>query len=214
MLLFKIGSITQHECKMFDVVYYINLKHRTDRRAQIEEELCRVGWGPISQRIEAVYIPEHGALGALKSHILVLETLLASTFTSAAILEDDCSFKFNPNTLLDKFQAEHTSHSLWDVVLMAAGLFKYELYKPYASRVLDAQTASAYIITREFAKELLDLWYKTVDSLEKTRAHEFCLDISWKVLQPSNKWFCLEPKPAYQRPSYSDIEKRDVNYGV
>jgi hypothetical protein len=42
---------------------------------------------------------------------------------------------------------------------------------------------------------------------------EGCCDQSWKVLQPHNNWYIFNPKLGYQRPGYSDIEKRLVNYG-
>ena len=38
------------------------------------------------------------------------------------------------------------------------------------------------------------------------------VDIYWKLLKPIDNWFIFKKTLGYQRPSYSDIEKKDVDY--
>lgn len=75
-----------------DVVYYINLDKRTDRRAQMEAELENVGWSEITTRFSAIANPTAPYLGSLQSHITVLRNFLASNHSRALILEDDVVF--------------------------------------------------------------------------------------------------------------------------
>ena len=42
----------------------------------------------------------------------------------------------------------------------------------------------------------------------------FAIDIQWKQLQQRDRWYVLYPLTVIQREDYSDIEKRQVNYGA
>jgi glycosyl transferase family 25 len=200
---------------MFKRVYYINLAHRTDRREQIESELDALKWREIAVRVEAVHRPERGALGCLLSHITALRMFLEepAEITSAVILEDDCMFRPDALTEINAFLAEHRP-SDWDVLMLASNTWAEETYKPYATKILNAQTAAAYAITRPFAKSLLAYWERTVPFFEFKEVKYPQCDMTWKILQPQNRWYCLLPKAATQRQSYSDIENRVVFYGV
>jgi hypothetical protein len=89
------------------------------------------------------------------------------------------------------------------------------------SRVINASTASAYIVTRKFAPVLLSKFAGSVNNLSKFRSSPkevvnsfFALDILWKELQITHKFLTTVPAMAFQHPSYSDILQRDADYGV
>jgi hypothetical protein len=51
--------------------------------------------------------------------------------------------------------------------------------------------------------------------LEATKnVPNYANDTYWKRLQPNSQWFIFRPKMGLQAPSFSDIEQKDVNYGV
>ena len=57
----------------FDIIYVINLKHRTDRLESIMKELSTMGVDEKKiVRINAIYNKEFGALGCAQSHRLAL----------------------------------------------------------------------------------------------------------------------------------------------
>jgi hypothetical protein len=91
---------------------------------------------------------------------------------------------------------------------------------PYLKKVYDGQCCSSYVVTRQFAPILLQLWEEASHLLEEYISknnktyHFYCLDIAWKQLQPQNHWFVVEPKFGLQRESYSDIEKKIVFHKV
>lgn len=201
-------------------VYYINLAHRVDRRAQIDAELVRLGWTDVT-RIDAVHVPERGALGCAQSHVLALKAFLATATATTTdyciIAEDDVAFVRDPRPDLERFFADFTPLS-WDVCMLASNTV-VELPvqdHPYVTRVINAQTTSCYAVNRAFAPTLLAAFEESATRLRLTEAWTAaaCMDILWKRLQPVSRWYCLNPRAAIQRPSYSDIEKRVTNYGV
>ena len=196
-------------------MYYINLAHRTDRRAETEAELAALGWTDVAVRVEAVHVPERGALGCLRSHICALRQFVEDPAepATAVIMEDDCIFRPDCLVQIRQFLEEHGPAD-WDVLMLASNTLAAATYKSYAMKVLNAQTTAAYALTRSFAKGLLKFWERTTPMFHNPSiAYPHC-DMTWKVLQAQNRWFCLEPKAAIQRAGYSDIERRHTNYGV
>jgi hypothetical protein len=194
-------------CKrpMFDWVYYINLRHRTDRLVEIQTELEKVGVSDKATRIEAVYTPENGAKGCGQSHILALETFLASSHKNALILEDDFQWTTDPRLSISMC-LQH--HSEWDVIMLAANTLNSTYHSPWAVKIESAATTSGYAITRTFAQILLNYW-KHIAPITKPSV---ACDENWRDLQPSSNWLCLSPKVGHQRKSYSDIAKRIVDF--
>jgi hypothetical protein len=47
---------------------------------------------------------------------------------------------------------------------------------------------------------------------EPTKTKLYSLDIYWKKMQPQYFWYMIIPPTVFQYESYSDIEKRVVNY--
>jgi hypothetical protein len=83
-------------------------------------------------------------------------------------------------------------------------------------RALDVQTASGYMIHKDFLDTLINHYTVTQPQLEITRGREtrFICDQSWKVLQPHHTWLFFKQRIGKQRKSYSDIEKSMKDYGV
>jgi hypothetical protein len=203
-----------------DVLYYINLDKRTDRRAELEGEFRRMNI-PASKivRISAVAKPKAGALGCSMSHCIALERFIASGHSTCCIFEDDFEFTADPWTV------RQTLLSLATVpfdVCMISGYVKQSEPTAYPSleRILNAQTASGYIVSRAFAPTLLRNFREGVPHLEagfrRTGAEDppYCVDQYWKRLQPPSRWYITIPKLGKQRASYSDIEQKKVSYTV
>jgi hypothetical protein len=109
----------------------------------------------------------------------------------------------------------------FDLVMLAGNFFRMEQTSwPFLRKVLDGQTASGFLITREFAPKLIQCLAESTKLLDdwhqKTgeKKHEYCNDIYWKKLQPVSNWYALYPKTGLQRESYSDNEYKVTNYGV
>lgn len=205
-----------------DAVYFINLDHRTDRLAEIQKEVSEMGF-PAEKvhRISAIWKPEIGSLGCALSHIKALNTFLQSNSDTCLILEDDFMRTIDINFMKFLFKDLFETVKEFDVVMLAGKVFQKDSSNSFFfHRVQDAQTTSAYLITRAFAPKLkqnleeaaqgIESWY----TQHKKPSHEYCIDIYWKKLQPVSRWYIVNPKIGLQRESYSDIENKTTNYRV
>lgn len=206
--------------EFIDHIYFINLDHRYDRAQDFYKMMKRIGiMEDHITRISGIFEPLNGALGCTKSHIKVIETFLESDYKRCCILEDD--FDFLSKEGLEAFCSEiqTVDPKEWDMILFSGVVFKDEPSSySFLRRISDVQTSSSYILTRDYAPvlltnmkegaEALDIYFKGTGRI----IGDYCLDIYWKSLQKKDKWFLSEPILGYQRPSYSDIQKKDVDY--
>jgi hypothetical protein len=205
-----------------DAIFFINLDHRTDRLQQIEDEMKKIGF-PYQKihRVSGIYKPEIGALGCGLSHIKVMDIILESNYSTCLVFEDDFSFTLDINYCKFLLRNFFESKREFDFVMLGGKIMKHESTdSSFLHKILDAQTSSAYIIQKSYARvirdtlqegmKLLEDWY----NIHKKPNHDYCLDIYWKQLQVVDKWFVFHPKMGIQRESYSDIERRMTDYGV
>lgn len=170
-------------------------------------------------RIPATHMPKRGALGCSLSHIKALETFLESTHSECCILEDDFIFVLGQWQVASLFKTLLTVP--YDVCLLAANVLRSEPTEhAFLRKVDDAQTTAGYCVSKAYARTLLANFKEGAAKLKEgfetdgKKEPRFCLDIFWKSLQPTAKWYVVNPKMGIQRESYSDIEERSVRYGV
>ena len=199
-------------------LYYINLKHRVDRKNHIIKELEKINY-PKSQihRIEAIK-HEDGATGCGFSHIKALEMAYKTHNNEndyVIILEDDFTWIQKPNLTLKILQDVLNKKELNVILLAGRGSWENDPKYKYLSKVYHSQTSSGYIIRIGYIPKLLNLWRKDMSERNTTKKyiHDTCIDQSWKQLQHED-WYITDPKLGYQWSTYSDIEKYHVNYGV
>jgi len=208
-----------------DTIYYINLDHRVDRNNDFLNCMNDLNI-PLTkiQRIPAIYIPKLGALGCTKSHILALETFLASDSKICMICEDDFMYKnkesfnsditkfFETGLDFDIVQLSYNTNQYNNCVVYKASDTNYDFIK----RAEITITASSYIITKQFAQKLLENFKESAHLHTESgiRTHEYCHDIYWNKLKPVSLWYLIYPPISYQRESYSDIENINVDYNT
>lgn len=212
--------------------WFINLDKRPDRRAQVERHLRACGWP--SARFAALEDPLGGAVGCTRSHCAVLRAFLAQPGSGAdrlcLVLEDDVVFP-RSDLLLQAVRAflylrtgRDGSEDDWDVLLLGAAnagpLFlppaaEAGRLPPFCARLRRAQTTTAYLVRGAYVPTLLA---NMEDGLARLQAHpdqraQFAVDRHWFPLQAQDRWFLLLPPAcALQRPDFSDIEQREVDY--
>jgi hypothetical protein len=90
----------------------------------------------------------------------------------------------------------------------------------FLHKVRDAQTTAGYCVAKRTPRTLLANFKissaKLKEAFETTGKKEprFCLDMFWKSLQPTARWYVFNPKMGIQRDSYSDIEERSASYAT
>jgi len=116
--------VTDHPfLKLVDAIYVINLEHRTDRRAEMQAQLARIGLGYDDPRVTlfaavkpsgAGNFPNIGSRGCYMSHLEILRDAHAKGLDNVLILEDDADF----TSLLSEGSPEKISQiqqSSWDM---------------------------------------------------------------------------------------------------
>lgn len=183
--------------------YYINLKHRSDRRDHVLEELRQLAIPPDRiHRVEATQMTE-GWRGCRLSHMKALREVQHRTEPWACILEDD-------------FQVVSIRRDLYKVIKMAphqaqvvclSSNIQDQSWSPWIGlrRLTCGLCCSAYLIRPSYAKVLLAHWTNHPDDP---------IDMSWQALQKTDGFYVIQPKMAKQRPSYSDIEQRYTDYSA
>jgi hypothetical protein len=201
-----------------DVLYYINLDYRTDRRLEFLDWIEESGFPENKvERIQAVATPLRGHIGCLLSHIKTLETFLASGKEICLVFEDDYK-PVDLKTFWGNFDKLFSCNKKFDIVLCSYNVLKSENTEvDFLHRVSHSYTSSGYLITRTFAPRLLENFKEAVQNIlniemvTKQKCNEFCLDVHWAKLMPTSEWFCFYPKIGIQRESFSDIDNVYVN---
>lgn len=193
--------------EVLDAILYINLAHREDRKEHILNEIKKINPSlDRVHRIDALYVPKQGSLGASMSHIKALELMVKHPeWERCAIFEDDFTFSSNASTELKAL----LSCTDFDVLLLGVGTMAYdEIGDQHIIRVLSSQTASGYIVHRNYLEVLLENFYTGFDLLLwGVRPENACLDMYWKRLMPDSRWYTTRNQIGYQYANFSDIEK-------
>jgi len=212
--------MTANSCLPYiDAILYINLDHRSDRMDHVLQEIRKIDPSlSKTHRINAEYVPEHGALGCTKSHIKALQLFMKHPeWKNCLILEDDFTFVSSlpeevNQQIVDLFQG----CSMYDIIMLAHGIYSFSsepTSSPQVQRILCAQTTSGYILNRDYLPTLLHNFQESCENLEINGKSSWgCLDMHWKRLQPQGKWFAYHTRIGYQYESYSDVENYVANY--
>jgi len=203
-----------------DIIYYINLDHRTDRNNQFLDEIKKIDFPSNKvKRISAIY-HDKGAIGCSKSHINTLMDFIQSPHNTCIIFEDDFEFTVSKKEFKTQLYNIFNNNIDFDVILLAGHVINMvpSGYN-FINKINNAQTTSGYIVTKKFAKNyLLNNFIEGEKLLENSylnnnyKEYDYAIDQYWKKLQPDGKWYICNPKVGKQRASYSDIIKGNVNY--
>lgn len=187
--------------------FYINLMTRTDRDTEFREEIKKMKI-PIKQ-VKKVYgsKAKKGFIGCAMSHLRALQIGLSTNSRFICIFEDDFQLTSNIEEYIkkiDMFWDEFTDANV--LMLQMNPLQLCETHNSNLFKVESALCAAGYMVKRSYIPSLIK---NIMDSLKK----KIPVDVGYTRIQ-SHGWYTFVPTMGKQRPSYSDIEKRFVNYGV
>ena len=192
--------------------FYINLEHRTDRKAHVEEQLKNMGIN--ATRFNAIKM-ENGAIGCSMSHLKLLQLAQQNKLDHILIVEDDITF-LDPElfkTQFKKFMELHNNN--WDVILFGGNnMPPYENIDETCIKVSRCQTTTGYLVNGLYINALLtNIKMGLHNLIQHPENHKnFAIDKFWFVLQKMSRWYLITPPTVVQRQDYSDIEKRITNY--
>jgi GR25 family glycosyltransferase involved in LPS biosynthesis len=193
-------------------ILYINLENRPDRNTHALQELSKLGITPT--RINAVKNTS-GALGCTLSHIKSIEYAKKNNFKEVFICEDDITF-LNPQLLLENLnKMEKNADMDWDVLIIGGNNCPpYQKITDYCIRIYNNQTTTGYIVRSHYYDILIKNMKESAKQLmiDPQNKQQYAIDMYWKSLQRSGKWYMIIPPTVIQYEDYSDIERRVVNY--
>lgn len=193
-------------------VFYINLEHRTERRAHIEAEFAKLDLTRFT-RVRAT-LDDNGALGCAKSHLGVLRSWVPTADRLLMICEDDCTF------LLDRKALDHlintfASDPRIDVLCLAFNARNGVSVTREFAITSDTQTTSCYIAKPHVIDELTLSAEKSVTSLAQGLPEQkAAIDVVWKEVQRDVCFAIPNKRAAIQYESYSDVQKTQTSYNV
>lgn len=193
-----------------DLVIYINLNVRTDRREAMEKELARVRVpeGKIL-RWEATRNTKAPVLGCTMSHIAALEYIasLPPTVQNILILEDDFSFIDDVSLVNASLKAflEYPREN-WDFALLYYTVLQKADYNDLVSIAIMVLGAAGYLVNRSAVPLLIENLKESAAKFAKSgsvmlHAH----DVYWHHIMKREKTFYFNKTLGYQRRSYSNI---------
>lgn len=184
-----------------DLCYVLNLPNRVDRRATIGDHLTH-------HKIEFEFydaIPDEiGWKGLIKTiRRLFIEIYQGTTYNNVLVFEDDAKFLYDPHGVMNKCMNDLPQNYM----MLQLG---YNLLAPVA-RVADniisirsSYSTHAILYSREAMAEILSA----------TALEDEPYDIAlMKKLQVMGRCFGVYPRLCTQRAGYSDIEKKDIDWG-
>lgn len=205
----------------------INLKHRADRRAECITEMKKLDLNEDQfSFFEAKHSPEYGGVGCAQSHAMALsDYLFRDERPYVLIMEDDFCLRDDAKPL-PIFEKLKQFGPLWDVYLLAhnGALPIGGTTIENSFRVVNSQTTSGYLVNRNYVHNLIARFFYGAEMLRASAGLPqplktytkgvFSCDMIWKSLQVDDRFWATLPPLAFQRPSFSDIEKVNVDYKV
>ena len=193
-------------------VFYINLTERADRRAQVEQQLSKVGL-PNFNRFNAIKLP-NGALGCSMSHLKCLQLAKERNLDHILIVEDDIIF-LNPGIFIGQLNKFLQNNKEWDVLLIAGNnVPPYRIVDDTCVQVSWCQTTTGYLIRKQYYDTLIANIKKGINMLIREPKNKimYAIDKYWLSLQKKDTWLLLVPLTVSQREGYSNIENCVTNF--
>lgn len=196
-----------------DMVFYINLEERTDRREFIEKELQEYGITNY-ERFNA-HSHTNGIVGCGRSHESVLRIAKERKYKRILILEDDFTF------LVPKNEFEENMNKLknvkFDVCFLSYNLQEYSEVDEYdfLLKAIKSLSASGYIINEHYYDKLINELEISMPLLEETNYQWiYANDVIWHKFQLVDNYYCFKTRIGKQREGYSNTTYRYENYNV
>jgi hypothetical protein len=191
-------------------VTVINLDARPDRLATFRGEMGRLGIEGV-ERFEAIR-HENGLLGCGLSHAECLRQMIAGSWDSMMVCEDDARFLVNRRALdvmLDDFLDDPKA----EVACLAYYVWASRPHDSLFLRGLRIQTTACYVVKATIAEELLEVWEAGIEALAAggSRKYYGC-DKVWMPLQRQRVFLVPMVRAVRQESGYSDIVGAVVEY--
>ena len=229
--LIGLGNIIEFNKKFnffdhIDQIYYINLKHRTDRKTHIINEIKKIDPNlEHTTRFEAIIydkpfkktdIRNKGSIGCSLSHIEIAKIARKNNYKNILILEDDCKINVKIeefNRLMEYFFKNIKS---FNFLLLGASIgIKFITVDKELSYVVKADCTTGYILNNSIYDDWIDTAEKQTKIMIDTGKRSDCvIDDVWDKYNKDGMRYTFnnnKRKLAIQIAGYSDIELKKIS---
>ena len=192
-------------------IFYINLDTRPDRKTFFENQIRMVGLK--ATRFNAIK-NANGAIGCSLSHLSLLQYAKKNNLDHILIMEDDIMF-LNPQIFIQNLNNFLSKHDKFDVLLIAGNnMGEYVRIDDNCVKISHCQTTTGYLVKNHYYDKLIDNFKTGIQYFIKNvnLKLQYAIDQYWSNLQCVDNWYLLTPLTVSQKPDYSDIEKKQINY--
>ena len=194
----------------FEEIYCINLDHRTDRWQLAQEEFEKLGIKDKVIRFSAISNPD-GRIGIIKSNLEIVKIAKNKKLKNVLIFEDDVKFLFE-NKPLENLQLaiNQSKNYKWKLFYLGANTHD-KLIKISTNLIYLKNSFASHSMA--YHESVYDKFIQYASNINTIKTPNDILDV-WLANEIQGKDLCLLVNPLLttQRESYSDIEKRNVNY--
>lgn len=193
----------------FDEIYCINLDERTDRWEHAQKEFEKAGILDRVQRFSAIRDVD-GRIGVIKSNLAIIKIAKEKKLKNVLIFEDDVEFiNDDPQTELQK--SINQAHGIkWYLFYLGANT--HEKLIKFKPNLILLKNAFA-VHSMAYSDLMYDNFIRKYENIKTIKNFDDILDV-YLARQIQDKYICLMTNPMLttQMNSYSDIEKRVVDY--
>jgi len=150
------------------------------------------------------------------SHLEVLKLAKERKYEQVLILEDDFYFIITQEEFEHELEQFFQANIPYNVMMISYNIQRSEpTTYPFIQKVIEAQTASGYIVHNSFYETLINLYEGAIQPLRATNQHWiYANDAIWKRVQPTSNWYALTTRCGKQRDGYSDNAESFVSNNV
>lgn len=194
----------------FEEIYCINLDHRTDRWKLAQEEFEKLGIKDKVKRFSAIK-DDDGRVGIIKSNMEVVKLAKKRNLKNVLVFEDDVKFIFENKPLENLEKAITQAKNVkWKLFYLGANTHS-KLIKVNKNLILLKNAFAVHSMA--YHHTMYDKFLSYANKINRIRNQKDILDVYLaQEIQAKHTCLMVNPLLTTQRESYSDIEKRKVNY--
>jgi len=147
---------------------------------------------------------------------------LHENWDHVAIFEDDFYFTQNEAVINERLSKFLNAVPNFDLLMFSANIQKTTPTPncQVADRCIKVLAGSGYVVNKPFYHKLRDIYKASLDELSSPRCTSqnqigpFCrpIDVMWESTVPTAQWYVFNPLLGHQRPGFSNIENKGVDY--
>ena len=193
----------------FDEIYVINLDDRKDRLEHAMNEFTKAGIADRVKRFSAIRDVD-GRVGIIKSNLAIIKIAKEKKLKNVLVFEDDVEFIVDDPQIVLQKSIDQVGNNKWHLFYLGANTHqKLIRFKP---NLILLKNAFA-VHSMAYSDLMYDDFIRKYEKLDKINKFDDILDV-YLAQQIQEKYICLmvNPMMTTQMNSYSDIEKRVVDY--